>query len=120
MTPNFEFTELEVEAAQNLWEAFNDLYRACYEDRTDDDTGLVSLRNSMGTVHVRWLLRQKPILSAVVRAWDAASEDVQEMFVPYDWNFCPWFLQNCIVVTGDQLSVASDEEIQEMMAAVKE
>lgn len=120
MAPYVEFTELEVEAAQNLWEAFNDLYRACDEDHTEDDTGLVSLRNSMGTVHVRWLLRQKPILSAVVRAWEAAPEDVREKFVPYDWKFCPWFLEHCLAVIGDQLYVASDEEIQQMMAEVKE
>lgn len=120
MAPYVEFTELEVEAAQNLWEAFLSYERECDYESLEDETGLVNLRNSMGSVHVRWLLRQKPILSAVVRAWESAPEDVREKFVPYDWQFCPWFLEHCIVVIGDQLYAASDEEIQQMMAAVTE
>ena len=119
MTHYSEFTELEVEAAQNLWEAFNDLYRACDEDNTEDDTGLVSLRNSMGTVHVRWLLRQKPILSAVVRAWESAPEDVREKFVPYDWKFCPWFLENCLHVNDGYLFVMTNEDIKRKMLAAE-
>lgn len=120
MTPYSEFTELEVEAAQNLWEAFIAYESDCDSECLEDPTGLVDLRRSMGSVHVRWLLRQKHILSAVVRAWEAAPEDVREKFVPYDWKFCPWFLENCLHVNAGYLFVMTNEDIKRKMLEEKD
>ena len=48
---------------------------------------------------------------------EAAQKMFRKSLSPYDWKFCPWFLHNCIKVSAGYLSVLSDEEIQQMMAA---
>ena len=43
----------------------------------------------------------------------------EEKFVPYDWKFCPWFLENCLHVNAGYLFVMTNEDIKRKMLEEK-
>lgn len=91
MKQNF-FTELQVEAAQCIWETV-------LEELMDhrEDTVANRLRKVIGTSELRYQLRKLDILNACEAGWDILeSLGVQEMMIPYDWEYVPWFVWNCL------------------------
>lgn len=81
---------LLLEAAMCLWEAFTEAW--C----DDFPNGSLSLyRDKVGTVQARHDLM--PHCATLHIAWHVhelhAKEDV---LVPFDWEFAPWFLRNCL------------------------
>lgn len=82
--------ELELEAAQCIWEAV--LVSLGSDDNIEDQ-----MCKSIGTVELRYQLRQRDILKACIDGWDLfEKKGVQEKMIPCDWEYVPWFTSNCL------------------------
>lgn len=92
--------QLLLEAAQCLWEA--------YLDREGQMPSLDAYRERFGTVELRFALRDEAILGAcslgITTARNHGYHDC------YDWEFCPWFLANCVRVGGAKITLRPDWE----------
>jgi hypothetical protein len=82
-----EYTELQLEAAQCIWEHVT-------ENRDRED--LSPAFDRLGTPKIRHWLRNNEILSACEKGWSQLSEDEKEAFCPYDWAYVPFFVDNCL------------------------
>lgn len=90
------------ENAMCLWEAFLDLRAGGQKDQP-----LLKMLDQVGTASLRYALAgNKEVLVASEHGWEIASEHGFED--PFDWEFCPWFLVNCIEVDGFDLKMKAD------------
>jgi hypothetical protein len=85
VTPGY--TELQLEAAQCIWEHV-------LENRNRDDIDKVF--GNIGTIEVRHWLRNLEILTACEKGWNQLSVVEMEAFCPYDWAYVPFFVDNCL------------------------
>lgn len=90
------YEERHIEAAQCIWEYviefdrienINPLSRKAFED--------------LGIVEFRFRLRNHALLDACEKGFtliEAFTENIaiQEAFIPYDWAYVPFFVENCI------------------------
>ncbi|WP_018123360.1 hypothetical protein [Desulfovibrio oxyclinae] len=83
------YTIHHVEAAQCIWEAVLDDLRA---------NGVAErVRRSVGTAELRYQLRDHEILDACEAGWDLLERlGMQDKIGPYDWEYVPWFVWNCL------------------------
>jgi hypothetical protein len=96
-----------VEAAQNLWEAYIDGYLGDRETRPDNYEAFDQYHRHFGTVDLRNELRNENILAAVCLGIEIARAD-DKFTGCYDWEFCPWFLENCIQVGTQSVTLKHD------------
>lgn len=81
-----------IEVAQCVWEAVNDRLGGA----SNDDV-VEKIRESIGTAELRGQLRDVALLNACDKGWDIVSEERDELlFDNFDWEFVPWFLDNCV------------------------
>lgn len=74
--------ELRLEAAMCIWEAV--LEENLFEER----------RQKVGAVQLRHDLM--PLIDALDQGWKLCDQD---KMCPFDWEFTPWFLKNCVSET---------------------
>lgn len=102
MTP-----ELLMEAAMCLWEAWMEAETGSAHHQTmnlydayRDEVGTVQLRHDLmrlvPAVHIGWSVYSTAYVSA---ATDMPCLD------PFDWEFVPWFLENCVEIDPRFLSL---------------
>jgi hypothetical protein len=82
---------LKLEAAMVLWEIANDI--AASEQETDSGRNLCAYRESVGTVQLRH--DTMALIEPLHLAWHIAYRQ-GEIAESFDWDFTPWFLQNCV------------------------
>lgn len=78
-------SSLQIEAAQCIWEHI-------LENRKHFDPFFKEL----GSAEFRDRLRDPQILDACCAGWDSLTQDEQEDFAAYDWEYVPWFVDNCL------------------------
>ena len=91
--------ELRMEGAMVLWEAIVEAWGYDAEAMA----GLLEHKEKVGSVQMRHDLM--PIVDMLHVGWhihQLAAGD--EAMVPFDWEFTPWFLINCVEATGGVLS----------------
>lgn len=86
-----------LETAQCLWEASLDLVSGPIFD----------YRATVGCVDFREKLRDVNVLTACHKGWRMA-QDFAGFDGSFDWEFCPWFLQNCFEADGRAFSLRED------------
>lgn len=65
---------------------------------------LESLRERVGMASLRMEFAGTQLLEACDRGWSILSEE-HDYDNPFDWEYCPAFLQSCTHVVGDSLCV---------------
>ena len=89
------YNELQVESAQCIWECVIENHnsarripgaKSLFADAFDD----------LGTVEIRWRLRQPDVLDACGEGWELLDEDTKERLAPYDWKYVPAFVLACL------------------------
>lgn len=86
------YTEIQMEAAQCIWEAV-------LEDLMDyrEDTPINRFRSTVGTPELRAQLRNLDILKACDDGWFMLEQNgTQDKMIPYDWEYVPFFVRNCL------------------------
>ena len=83
--------QLEMEVAQILWELFFD--KSIVLGHLPE----MKVLKSVGTINMRAVFRNKNIIAAVLEGWKLVkSFGVEEAFIPYDYNYCDFFLEQCM------------------------
>lgn len=102
------YTDNHVDTAQCLWEYITTNRHRPYITVADKECGALLEYN--GTCAVRQMCRGIDLLNGIDVAYEYAKkelEDFDTVFPSYDWNFIPWFFQNCLTF-DKHVSVAPD------------
>lgn len=95
--PRLQFTTLDLEIAQCLWEGVLDSLRGVPPPgraRTTQD--IRDTVDRQGFCYTRAVMRQPAIIEIVRLGWDMLTEEQREVFVPFDWEFVPFVVHNCL------------------------
>lgn len=79
--------ELLLEAAQCIWEA---VIEPPMKKKAE------KVRSKVGTVELRYMLRNNELLHACLDGWDIIQATNDGCMVPYDWKYIPWFVEVCL------------------------
>lgn len=88
------------EVALALWE--------CLLESPDDYPEIARLRTVVGTAEIRSMFANPVILAACNKGWRAAQDNGFDE--PFDWEFCPLFLRDCVGVSDGYLVLRDDWE----------
>lgn len=88
------------ECALCLWEAF----LASPESHPD----LSALRNEIGTATLRLGFANEQILQACHDGWVELHKDGENFCGPFDWEYCPVFLEQCLTADGCAVVLVDD------------
>lgn len=107
------YTETQMEAAQCIWEAVLEDFR--------NDGVAEEVRGMIGTAELRYQLRSLDILKACEDGWFILERlGVQEKMIPYDWEYVPWFVWNCLDWDVEEGSVSLKSNWEEIVVKIKE
>jgi hypothetical protein len=91
--------EARRETAMCLWEA-------CLEFG-DGIPAVAALKKTIGTAHLRQQFAGAVIVNACDNSWQMFSEE--GLFdAPFDWEYCPMFVQECLAVKDDAVCLVDD------------
>lgn len=96
--------QLALEACQCLWEAAlekMDAYPSC---------PLAKYREQYGSIPLRHAMRQQTILEACSSGWKKMTEEQRQAHLPFDFEYCPIFLDKCLTISSDSISLRPDWE----------
>jgi hypothetical protein len=88
-----------VEAATCLWEAYLEFYvfKAGVSPMMNSDS-FEAYRKAAGTATLRRNMCDPVILDACCEGNNLSRSNGTAFDLPYDWVFCPWFIEHCVMV----------------------
>lgn len=94
---------LLAEASQCAWEHVLECMHAKGTDNPtpeqDHASEVSAARDGLGSVELRHVCRE--LAHAISVGWALLDEHAQEVMAPYDWNYVPWFMRECVVWDAD-------------------
>lgn len=88
---------LLAEAAQILWEDVIECESSAVNGTRDNDEHVklvAQIREQLGSIEMRYACRN--LAHAMVIAHAIMPDEAQEAMSPYDWEFGPWFMRECV------------------------
>ena len=96
--------QLALEACQCLWEAVLEKIEA------EPSCQFAKFREQYGSIPLRHAMRQQPILEACSSGWRNLTEEQRQALLPFDYEYCPIFLDKCLTISNDSISLRPDWE----------
>lgn len=96
--------QLALEACQCLWEAVLEKIEA------EPSCQFAKFREQYGAIPLRHAMRQQPILEACSSGWRNLTEEQRQALLPFDYEYCPRFLDKCLTISNDSISLRPDWE----------
>lgn len=103
LAKNADAPHLLADAAQCAWEHVLECMHVKGTDNPtpeqDHASEVSAARDGLGSVELRHVCRD--LAHAISVGWALLGEHGQEAMTPFDWNYVPWFMRECVVWDAD-------------------